>query len=87
MLEAASGAISTLLRHTESTGARSIAVRREAEQRYDEEIQGRLVDTVWANCANWYHEDGGRITTNWPGPVAEYRRRCADLDLGDFVTA
>ncbi len=82
MLEAASGAITTLLRHTERAGARSVAVRPEAEERYDDEIQERLRDSVWASCHNWYHEDGGRITTNWPGQVKEYQERCADLDLG-----
>jgi cation diffusion facilitator CzcD-associated flavoprotein CzcO len=87
MLESAAGAITSLLRHTEQAGARSVAVRPEAEQRYDAEIQERLAGSVWANCANWYHEDGGRITTNWPGAVAEYKRRCADLDLADFTTA
>lgn len=87
MLEAASGAITTLLRHTGERGARAIAVRAEAEERFDEEIQQRLAHSVWASCANWYHEDGGRITTNWPGPVAEYRRRCAHLELDDFAIA
>ena len=59
----------------------------EAEQRFDEEIQGRLANSVWASCTSWYHEDGGRISTNWPGTVAEYKQRCAELDLNDFVTA
>ena len=87
MLEAASGAITTLLRHTESQGARSIAVRPDVEERYDEEIQDRLNSSVWASCHNWYHQDGGRISTNWPGLVAEYQRRCASIDPADFVTA
>jgi cation diffusion facilitator CzcD-associated flavoprotein CzcO len=87
MLEAASRAITTLLRHTESRAARSIVVRPEAEKRYDDEIQARLSDSVWASCHNWYHQDGGRISTNWPGLVKEYQRRCDALDLADFVTA
>lgn len=87
MLEAASRAITTLLRHTERQGAQSIVVRPEVEERYDEEIQGRLSDSVWASCHNWYHQDGGRISTNWPGLVAEYQRRCDELNVGDFVTA
>ena len=87
MLEAASGAISTLLRHTDERGDRAVVVRPEAEQRFDEEMQDRLSKSVWASCHNWYHEDGGRITTNWPGAVAEYQKRCANLDLGDFATA
>ena len=86
MLEAAAGAITTLLRHADTQGARSVAVRPEAEERYDTEMQDRLKNSVWASCHNWYHQDGGRISTNWPGLVAEYQRRCAELDLGDFVT-
>ncbi len=60
-------------------------MRREAEAGYDAEVQQRLATSVWASCHNWYHQDGGRISTNWPGLVEEYQRRCADLDLRDFV--
>ena len=84
MLEAQAGAIITLLRRAGRSGA--VVVREEAEQRYDQEIQSRLEDSVWAGCASWYHDHGGRVTTNWPGTVAEYQQRCADLDPGDFVT-
>ena len=86
MLEAASSAIVSLLRHTESEGGRAVAVRPEAEARYDEEIQGRLSRSVWVSCGSWYHEDEGRVSTNWPGQVQEYIDRCADLELSDFET-
>jgi cation diffusion facilitator CzcD-associated flavoprotein CzcO len=84
MLEAGSGAVVSMLQAADRAGARSIAVRPEAEQRYDEEMQSRLADSVWVSCVNWYHENGGRISTNWPGQVKEYQDRCADLDLADF---
>lgn len=87
MLEAASKAVVTLLDHAERSGHRAVVVRPEAEARFDAEIQARLRDSVWASCHNWYHEDGGRISTNWPGLVAEYQRRCAELDLDDFAVA
>ena len=87
MLESQADAITTLLKHAQSTGAQAVSVRPEAEQRFDDEIQGRLANSVWASCSSWYHEDGGRISTNWPGTVAEYKQRCAELDLDDFVTA
>ena len=86
MLEAASGAITTLLRHAEAQGGGAVVVRPEAEQRFDDEIQERLAHSVWSSCSSWYHEDGGRITTNWPGQVAEYQRRCAELDVSAFET-
>ena len=87
MLEAAASAISRLLRHADQRGARSIRVRSEVEERFDTEMQGRLRESVWASCHNWYHQDGGRISTNWPGLVAEYQRRCAEVDLHDFEVA
>ena len=87
MLEAASGAISSLLRHAEQQGARSVVVRPEAEDRFDTEMQERLAGSVWVSCDNWYHRNGGRISTNWPGQVAEYQRRCAQIDFSEFVTA
>ncbi len=86
MLESQAGAVITLLDHADANGAGAVAVHPEAEQRFDDEIQERLANSVWSGCASWYHEDGGRITTNWPGTVAEYKRRCAELDLADFVT-
>ena len=87
MLEAAAGAVVTLLDRTRTAGFRSVAVRPDVERRFDDEVQGRLRDSVWAGCQSWYRESDGRISTNWPGLVAEYQRRCADLDPDDFVLA
>jgi cation diffusion facilitator CzcD-associated flavoprotein CzcO len=84
MLEAASAGIVSMLRAADRAGARTVVVRQEAEERYDEEIQGRLGDSVWVSCDSWYKERGGRISTNWPGQVKEYQHRCANLDLADF---
>jgi hypothetical protein len=59
-------------------------VRPEAEERFDAEIQQRLRDSVWGGCASWYRDDHGRVTTNWPGTVAEYKQRTARVDPADF---
>ncbi|MFI6305857.1 flavin-containing monooxygenase [Amycolatopsis thailandensis] len=59
----------------------------EVEQRYDDEVQGRLGDSVWTDCASWYRQENGRVSTNWPGLVTEYDRRTKTLDLGDYRTA
>jgi cation diffusion facilitator CzcD-associated flavoprotein CzcO len=68
-------------------GHRTLEVRRDVADRYDAEMQDRLSRSVWASgCASWYQTPGGRITTNWPGQVQEYRERTAELDLNDFVT-
>ena len=40
--------------------------------------------SVWGGCASWYRDEGGRITTNWPGTVKEYKQRTARVDPADF---
>lgn len=61
-----------------------LEVRADRAAAYDTEMQDRLAGSVWSACASWYREPGGRITTNWPGTVTEYRRRTARFDPGDF---
>ena len=86
MLESQAGAIITLLEHAERPArARWPSAPRPSSASTTRSRSGSA-NSVWAGCASWYHEDGGRITTNWPGTVAEYKRRCAELDLADFVT-
>ncbi len=68
--------------------ARSLEVRRDVADRYDGALQRRLRDTVWsAGCSNWYRDDDGRVTTNWPGQVREYRARTAQFDPADYVVS
>ncbi|TDV57375.1 flavin-containing monooxygenase [Actinophytocola oryzae] len=61
-----------------------VDVRREAADRFDAEMRERLGRSAWAGCASWYRDDRGRITTNWPGLVREYRRRTARADAADY---
>jgi cation diffusion facilitator CzcD-associated flavoprotein CzcO len=82
MMESQSGFIRQLV---EAAEGGSIAVRPEAEERFDAEIQERLAASVWGGCASWYRDEGGRVTTNWPGMVTEYKARTAKVDLGDFT--
>ncbi len=82
MMESQSGFIRQLVEQVRDGG--SIAVRRETEDEYDAEVQRRLADSVWGGCANWYRDTEGRITTNWPGTVTEYKQRTARVDPAAF---
>jgi cation diffusion facilitator CzcD-associated flavoprotein CzcO len=82
MLESQSAFIRQLVELVRDGG--SIAVRPEVEERFDTEVQRRLADSVWAGCANWYRDQGGRVTTNWPGTVAEYKQRTARVEAAEF---
>ena len=72
------------MRRIADSGTRSFEVRGEVAEAYDQEMQERLGDSVWAGCENWYR-DGGKITTNWPGLVGEYRDRLDQVVWADLV--
>ena len=62
-----------------------LSVRPEVQASFDREIQKRLSDSVWqTGCSNWYVDEDGRNTNNWPGFTLEYRRRTRRLDLADY---
>jgi cation diffusion facilitator CzcD-associated flavoprotein CzcO len=67
-----------------------IDVRSDVEARYNAQLQ-RDLDTigVWAagNCHNYYRHASGRIVTQWPHTMREYRRRTERPDPDDFVTS
>jgi cation diffusion facilitator CzcD-associated flavoprotein CzcO len=86
MMEAQAGWIAQVVRRVADGGARTVEVRPEVARAYDREMQDRLGDSVWSACDNWYR-DGGKITTNWPGLVGEYRDRLAHVDWSALVAS
>jgi cation diffusion facilitator CzcD-associated flavoprotein CzcO/acetyl esterase/lipase len=62
-----------------------LSVRPEVQAAFDREMQSRLSTSVWqTGCHNWYVNEDGRNTNNWPGFTLEYRRRTRRLDLTDY---
>jgi len=86
MMEAQAGWIAQVARALAEGDHRSYEVRPEVAAAYDREMQGRLGSSVWAQCDNWYR-DGGRITTNWPGLVSEYKERLGRVEWQDLVAS
>jgi cation diffusion facilitator CzcD-associated flavoprotein CzcO len=61
------------VRKLQSRGGR-LSVRPEVQASFDREIQKRLSTSVWqTGCSNWYLDEDGRNTNNWPGFTLEYR--------------
>ena len=83
MMEAQAGYIAQVARRIADGRARLIGVRPEVAEAYDREMQERLGDSAWSGCSSWY-VDGPRITTNWPGLVAEYQERLATVNWADL---
>lgn len=83
MMEAQAGYVAQVARRLAEGRARAVAPRAEVWEAFDAEMQSRLGESVWAGCTSWY-TDGPRITTNWPGLVAEYQRRTATVDWSEL---
>jgi protocatechuate 3,4-dioxygenase beta subunit len=71
-----------------------VDVKRDVMDEYNEELQRTLdgVEVWQAGCSGYYRVESGRIVTQWPGSMSEYRRRTEHahldaFDVGAFETA
>lgn len=59
----------------------ALDVRTNEQQVYNQELQGRLENTVWqTGCRSWYLNENGRNTTLWPGYTWRFRQRTRRFD-------
>jgi len=76
MLESQIRHIVDALIYCDSNTVRAVEPDAEACRRYNESLQKRLRNTVWnTGCSNWYVNEHGRQTNNWPGFTFVYRHR------------
>lgn len=81
-LEAQSRYIRDYVGRVTATGA-PLDVKPGVAAEFDRRTQARLAGSVWTKCSSWYRDAHGRITANWPGLSAEYRRT-AVFRPGDY---
>jgi cyclohexanone monooxygenase len=86
MLERQADFIVARLQLMDREGAGWIEIRSEVQAAYNAELQVDLDKVgVWqASCSNYYRTESGRIVTQWPRTMAEYRKRCEAVDDGRF---
>jgi len=65
-----------------------VDVKRDVMDEYNDEVQ-RALDAVevWQAGCNSYYRVGGRIVTQWPGSMSEYRARTEHVHLDAFEVA
>jgi cation diffusion facilitator CzcD-associated flavoprotein CzcO len=70
------------LARMEAEGIRWMEVRGDVTKRYNEQLQRELdaVEVWQATCHNYYRAASGRIVTQWPNTMSEYRRRASRPD-------
>jgi hypothetical protein len=55
-------------------GAQALAPTRAAQDRFNDDLQRRLADSVWnsGGCSSWYLDEHGKNTVLWGGYTWEY---------------
>ena len=77
------------IRRLREGGFRYIDLRPEAQAEWRREMEERSARTAWVTGGgrNWYLNEEGINTNNWPGPWLEYRRRTHRINPGDYRVA
>ncbi|TAE30880.1 MAG: NAD(P)/FAD-dependent oxidoreductase [Cytophagales bacterium] len=61
-------------------------VKPDVQQAYNDDLQKRLVGTVWSSgCQSWYMNGAGRNTTIWPALNSDYRKITRRVDAQDYI--
>ncbi len=62
-----------------------LSLKKDAQQKFNDEIHQRLKDMVWSSgCNSWYLHKSGRNSALWPGYTATFRKRTKKIKRGDF---
>jgi cation diffusion facilitator CzcD-associated flavoprotein CzcO len=88
MIEAQVDYVVRHLRWMDEAGITWIDVKPEVEAAYNEQLDRDMEKvTVWdaSNCHNYYRAPSGRIVTQWPHSMSEYRRRTEADDFDAFT--
>ena len=87
MLENQARYITKCVKTLELTNARAMHVKADVQKRFNDEIMEQLSKTVLVheNCRSYFQAENGRITTNWPGLMLDYRRRTHRVRKQDYI--
>jgi hypothetical protein len=89
MLECQVDYIARHLERMDGDGHTVIEVQQKVMDDYNSALQADLDGVeVWAaSCNNYYRSASGRIVTQWPHSMTEYRRRTNRSDADCYVSA
>jgi hypothetical protein len=70
-------------------GERTLEVRPDVQEAWNEYIQERLSGTVWdtGGCSSWYLDANGRDSVMWPDFTFKFRRRVSEFDPSEYLLA
>ena len=87
MIERQTEYIMQALLEMHQRGLRAIEPSREAQDRFNAELQRTLAGTTWADprCGSWYKTADGRNTQNWSSHTRDYAAATKTVNFDDYV--
>ncbi|MCB9231681.1 MAG: NAD(P)/FAD-dependent oxidoreductase [Bacteroidia bacterium] len=70
----------------EKEGITRVEVKKEMQDKFNQEVQERLKGTIWnvGGCMSWYVNQEGKNTTLWPGYTWQFRRMLRRFHPADY---
>ncbi|MCF8611837.1 NAD(P)/FAD-dependent oxidoreductase [Gordonia sp. HY285] len=86
MIESQLNYLVDYIRKTREAGIGRTEVKLEAQDRYNDELQHSLRNSVWetGGCASWYKDANGKITSLWPGFTFTFRNKTRAFDVAAY---
>lgn len=88
MLEYQTEHVLQLLRRMGAEGIQTLEVKPEVMESYNVDVQAAIdgVDVWNADCNGYYRAPNGRVVTQWPFSMDDYKRRSEVIDWAEFST-
>jgi hypothetical protein len=79
--------VSQALLEIERRGLHAMEPSREAQDRFNREIQEALAQRTWADpsCSSWYKTADGKITQNWSSHTRDYAAATKAVNFDDYL--
>ena len=87
MLENQARYIAKCIKLLKRKKARAMHVKEDIQKQFNDELKAQLSKTVLVheNCRSYFQAENGRITTNWPGLMLNYRWRTRRVRKLDYI--
>ncbi len=85
MIEAQSNYILQCIKALQEKSCQSIEVKPDVQDSFNQTLQERMKNKVWAKVEHSWYKTNGKVTNNWVGRTSEYRKVTELMNENDYL--